>query len=129
MRLSGWQRLWVVLAVLWLVMSGAGLWKAHQRTDTVFLDPNTGRETPQDGFLRGQPEGPLVVVVAGNERQYIFPPGTDPKKAAGIVRQYRNAQTKSLLALWLIPPVVLYVLGWSVGWVYLGFRDNRNKGT
>ena len=38
MRLSGWQRLWVVVSVFWLVGSGIVLWPDWQHSHAVYLD-------------------------------------------------------------------------------------------
>jgi hypothetical protein len=61
------------------------------------------------------------VIVGDNGTETIFPPGTDPKRAAAIVRHRRNLTTARFAIVWLLPPLVLYAFGWSVGWVRRGF--------
>jgi hypothetical protein len=62
-----------------------------------------------------------------------FPPGTD---AATVQRAYdkqlnddarakRLAVVRQASAWWLLPPVVVYLLGWAIAWVYRGFRPAR----
>src|SRR5262249_30959747 len=101
MRLNGWQRMWIVMAVLWLAGSGVAIWSAwlQPAAPKVYLDAE-GREYPEvsppgalktrvqqmidsgepedriASFIRGYP--PEVVIVDG-DREHVFPPGTDPK--------------------------------------------------
>ena len=51
-RLNGWQRLWLVLTLVWLVVAGAPCWqvKSTHPTGDVFLDLE-GRELLTTGLI------------------------------------------------------------------------------
>src|SRR6187431_314292 len=99
-RLNGWQRLWVVAAVVWLATAGVVAWQANAglRTGEVYLDLK-GRELPPSGrekalestiqrmidadeaeetiaaFIRA--DEPEITIVDDQGRDNVFPPGTD----------------------------------------------------
>ncbi len=43
---------------------------------------------------------------------------------AETAREQRTSYLLSALVWWVIPCIALYVLGWSTGWVYRGFRQS-----
>lgn len=143
-RLNGWQRLWVVVTVIWLAISGILLWQmwSQRETGEVYLDlegrelrseerPDALKTIVQRMIDAGEPEDriasvireyPPEVVIVDRGTENIFPPGTDPKTAAAIVRHRRNVTWARLGAIWLLPPLVFYGFGSCVGWVYRGFK-------
>ena len=199
LRLNGWQRLWVVLVVLWTVLVGAFAWslwpeaqvyrngKTGEPLSLLYLDPNTGRPIPgaddyplepvwhehavaltkplskvdrillgygvtpatSDLPLRLDKEGHPVgaVVNIPNVGSIVFPETMthdrinaeceeikayfEPpqQKRIAELRARRVHWAQFTAAFWLLPPMVLYALGWSTGWIYRGFalkgRDGR----
>jgi len=120
-RLNGWQRLWVVITGLWLVVAGGLAGIEIRRPAHAYLD----LEGQQHLFLDGPPyptSSPEVVIVDDAGGHYIFPPGTDTEKAAAVVRHLRNVTRAKVAMVLLVPPLILYVVGWLAGWVYRGFR-------
>jgi len=102
MRLNGWQRLWVVLVVLWtfLVLAVSYIyWPRH------------------------------AVTPAGADAQGFIPdPPTVPSSSTIMtVRNQRAIFAAEALATWAIPAGGIYFLGWSVGWIRRGFdTDSAN---
>ena len=47
---------------------------------------------------------------------------------APTIEEVNTANRKAALvrgaALWLVPPIALYVLGWAIAWIYRGFRTS-----
>jgi hypothetical protein len=142
--------LWVVVTVLWLAGAGVVLWQvgSELETDKIYLDLTGAVEFVPDSFVPDVPtakfdrEGtPILVgvgevmpdgrssiaIVDGRGTEKIFPPGTDPMKAAAVVRQRRNLMRMRVAAILLLPPLVLYGLGCSVAWVYRGFVTSRKN--
>lgn len=95
-RLSGWQRLWVVLSVLWTLWVGLETLDRWPH-DLSYVDENGDLiiDSPAIRYLRSR----LLAETPG--------------KAALIA-----------LTLWLLPPVALYGAGLAYKWVYRGFRPS-----
>lgn len=144
-RLNGWQRLWVVMAILWTLVVGVLSWQSwpKMRSSAPLTPAEFARiikakypsyaSVPDDVLVAKMLEKYEVVYTGADGVEHVFPPGLDPKKAAGIVAgkvqppsaldvtTERTSAVRGALVLWLVPPVALYVLGCSVVWVYRGF--------
>ena len=105
MRLNGWQRLWVVVAVLWTcsVLPSAYFvgWPGPQTVNEALAAGGVVIESPQ-------PPPPPPSAEALDEARQAF--RSRRVRFAGIV-----------LMIWTIPPALLYAFGLSVGWVRRGF--------
>ena len=92
-RLNGWQRLSVVLGVLWTLWVGLVAWDRWPR-ELCCED--------ERGYLDG-------FTIEYYESRFLAETSLE---AFGLA-----------LAFWLLPPLALYVAGLTVGWVYRGFRS------
>jgi len=148
-RLNGWQRLWVVISTLYLVLV-AGLvypgWPTFERTAhrDVFVArmPDEARKhvvasyvsewsarEDRNGVHHVMPNGAVLVLRSPSFRGVW---DEDVQKVVNayfdVVREATRAARWSFagyaLLTWLIPSAVIYGLGWSVGWVLRGFRDS-----
>jgi hypothetical protein len=169
MRLNGWQRLSVVLALTWTIVVGVMTWNTWPAT-YLSADPNAGLPPVgadvtllADGLLRkgeilnrGQfaarlkAKYPEYSDLTDEElvtrmlkkfpyySSYIKPPDLDenlrpepygfvpdpPETVSALNRVNRNKAIRSALMLWLLPPAALYAIGFSVRWVYRGFKTH-----
>jgi hypothetical protein len=182
MRLNGWQRLWVVVAFLYLPVVATGGWFAWPRDDEVRWrwneardplllsvetvtkppSPRTDRYVDAVETLRaireeeGRPRPPsrLLTVPSTSSRHRDEPRSirvffgtedTDEEMIAAAVRRERELALKEdevdtrfetelaqlpaarmnvvgwAFATWALPLLVLYLLGWAIGWVFRGF--------
>ena len=103
-KLNGWQRLGIVLSVIWIAYVGAEYWTELNQgpfghgwlTDTIVTKT-------------GEP----ISVLNGNEFKDLVP-----------VDQVVNI--KRLLQALLVPIILLWALGFLWAWVLRGFRTGRN---
>jgi hypothetical protein len=210
-RLGGWQRMWVVLTVVWCVISGVLGWLSWPRAPIyaspttgkpyppLYLDPETGTPIPNAEALPPEPvpldeltellvkyggvpiptsdSQPIYVDAIGrkvvgvdavgnpiydprttNTEQHFGPAlnipnvgsvrfpttmnqdavsrlceqlkirfGLPHEKRMSELRARRLGWAQIASALWLLPPLALYALGCSVGWVFRGFAANKNR--
>jgi hypothetical protein len=119
MTLNGWQRLWVVLTAIWLCVVATGVWLLRPSDPDWFatnakwtfqiLDPDGARrilfetdssqpptvsEVEQVLLQSENPtkaDGPEIAIVGEDGKEHVFPAGTDPKRAAAIVRYASSA--------------------------------------
>jgi hypothetical protein len=135
-KLNGWRRLWVVLTVSWTLVVGLygyRLWPGEDPLHGGTIDEKSNPQMlPKIGDEVPPQVGPDIVIIDDNGTEHVFPPGSDPKRAAAIVRQQlaerrlqlRRRFTAQLLGASIFPAAVLYALGWSVGWVRRGFANS-----
>ena len=149
MRLNGWQRLWVVAAVLSLVATVAivasSLREADQIEDIAFHAQRLANEItvveiagtgvvnfPNDltkeeiaGHVkRGMSSSPPTVVAIAEELVTLR-----AKRAAALASAKNRLVRSENRSVWVIGiggwvafVVTLYLFGWAVGWVRRGFR-------
>jgi len=144
-QLNGWQRLWVLVGVIYLVViaivtisvvpkrsqlisgwayDAVDLIKAHEKVDSsnwtlrkgVFGDASdeeivtkitTGAAKTEDKDWR--------IKVKELEAKHT-------KRLDGLLGEQLRAVGIAIL-VWFVPVVLLYALGYGVGWVYRGFRN------
>ena len=144
MSLNGWQRLWVLIASLWMIAVA---------TVSYLIWPVAGSIQQSDVYARLKLEDAHRLY--DQWAKYVDPPGFIPdpgetvnigghtvKFAQGLSENDMNktagtyyAVLRHLLAVkraefiggafvtWVVPVLGLYVLGWAVGWVRRGFRQ------
>jgi hypothetical protein len=129
MRLSGWQRIWIVVAVVLLVpaLLLALILQPSRDSDLVrdlaSPDCRVWREMPggyaPDAFpAPGQPCRSIQNFV-------IFNPGARVRSVADYERYLERQKVGAIataFAVWAIFVGTLYAAGWSVGWIRRGFR-------
>jgi hypothetical protein len=154
-HLNGWQRLWVLLSVIWLIIVGSyasimmprasdyATARLHDTIDAVCKHLDS--ENPSD--LKGDEALHLSVFKFRcslrkygdwhedeNELRSTY---KDIVDFAPVDRTYRHRmdglRTEQLRAVgisllaWLTPSLVVYVLGYGIGWVVNGFRQSAKK--
>ena len=105
--------------------------------ENPYRDVNSSRETVRREAVR---RGLIIVREAGNRAHLVFTPPEgadvdDPKFVADVEtittsyerilrrlrRQQRIGFVGKAVAVWLVPCLIVFVLGRSAGWVYQGF--------
>lgn len=133
-RLNGWQRLWVLTSILLaLVAIGAGIdgWKteqsitdfhnatvrSYQKTlDAKIAGNDLSSKNDRYSYLGSELSvTELKEKVAAENSQHA-------DTIQGLPAAQRNAVITGTL-LWVGACVILYVMGWLIGWVYRGFRS------
>jgi len=143
-RLNGWQRLWCVLSVVLAVVIGRDAYLHVPTADKIRRDAALEA-------LRTSPDSPIppfpdqVAACKRNagtdiERKKCDPPAPTPEETAAYDREIqigedhiknglRTEQFQQLAeagALWLLVVIAIYAAGWTVGWVFRGFRTPRS---
>jgi hypothetical protein len=103
-KLNGWQRLGIVLSVLWLTIMGIECW-----VELVQGTHSTGWLTDTIIVKTGEP----IAVMKDNAFRDLVP-----------VEQVVNRQ-RFLLAF-IVPVISLWALGFSWAWVLRGFRESAS---
>jgi hypothetical protein len=154
MTLNGWQRMWVVLAAVWLsvVLTFAVGTRPTRDSSVSFLTPYVSYETFDDNgrFAAG---GYYDAIITNEVGRVNIPSGAGRDEAVNIARRllvdpariftnaeadqrfndrvsahYRDAIREHILiaaAFGVIPLAVLYAFGGSVAWIRRGFRGGR----
>lgn len=143
MELGGWHRLWIVVCALYLAMIATYVvleWPSPERVaheDEFYRQLNAeSRKKIINSNQNLEPEPSKDVIRVRMPNQHIVPFSAEfsteelEKVAAeywNIVeeRSHKKKNEFFLYAglLWLIPCSVIYVLGWSIGWIYRGFKE------
>lgn len=138
MKLGGWQRLWVLVAALYLVavasfalISAPGPEAVQRRTEFY------ARLGPESvAVITSALDAKEVVrVLAPNGHEIPFASDTPQEKMEFISRRYyeelqRHASEERLRFFgwaafwWVLPISVLYAFGAAAGWVYKGFKPS-----
>ena len=85
------------------------------------LDTN-GQPTGNGGYLSTDPNAGTLVAQSRRPLSIVkSEPLPFSERHALAIR--RTTLAGQLLALWAVPAGFLYALGWSVGWVWRGFRS------
>lgn len=110
MRLSGWQRLFVVLTMAWTLGVAVVTWQ-------------TWPEPWKPPAYAGPPVEPVGEDATDRQLRLIesdlIVSASDKKLHAE-----RVAATRTALILWLLPPLGLYATSLASRWVYRGFRPS-----
>lgn len=127
MRISGWQRLWVLGLAASLVFIGTVTWAtlpaptAAVLTRAEFSAVIAAWEESHPDQSAAQGDLPDVGTGLGY-RDIRLPPQTVLDAAVGEkLRQQRGRHFLTAGLLWLALGGLTYALGWAVGWVRRGF--------
>jgi len=144
MKLNGWQRLWVLFSVLWLIVV-MGFTVATLPKESQILDrwayATLEKIRDSDESLKKYSMWDLEKAYADIPREELIEKAQAKYSSSEkglkidferINKRYKNQlgelttnQAKSAglgVAVWLGTILVVYILGWSVGWVIRGFK-------
>lgn len=145
-NLNGWQRLWVLLCALWLIAVSVGGFltfpslaklshekvfedrlKPESRARLAVPDSNGVIWDDEVGAAIEEPNGHILRVKKGLKEEEIVAVAEDYKRI--LERQVKKngiAHGLMMLAYWTVPSMLIYLLGWTVGWVYRGFKKTAS---
>lgn len=137
MKLGGWQRLFIFVATLYLIVVAIFAAFNYPKVET------THHRT--EFYERMSKESVAILANAHNNRDIVrakmpnnhvisFATSTPQEQMEKISREYYKIVTEhvdrerwlffgiAFLVWWMLPLILLYVVGVAVGWVYRGFR-------
>jgi len=143
--LNGWQRLWVLVSGLYLVSVIAFVALEFPKPENVSHTPALLKQLSsqsrsllvpedKDGWQNAEDWGTDVEMPNGSRLSFKKGvPENDMSVAAkeywAAVTMIANERRLSLVGYaalwWFIPCFAVYIIGWTVGWVYRGFRSKR----
>jgi hypothetical protein len=146
-RLNGWQRLYLLVAVLWLpgaiFLAGRDFptevqWRAvASRQSYALMQEEEAEAKKVDQHCRDMPSDEMLKSFqcykdTALERRNVKTNYSDLRKHLNtelerrIEEELATEQFKSIgksAALWIVPLVLLYLLGMAIGWVRKGFAS------
>ncbi len=141
LRLSGWQRLWIFVTVIYLVIVGAISYatfpsgKNVRGVDQILksLKPDVRKLVALDSEDKdnavspaGQkiqfPDGRILTIQGGLSEQENEAVGRALVQATRQeIKRERKSFLRSALLAAILPCAAIYALGWGIGWVRRGF--------
>ena len=149
MKLSGWLRLWLVFSVVGFLFCGTFAYFMVPSANNIphkddyykYIDQKYQSKIIKEGtsskkselIEEGERRNLITRVQMPNDHIIFFSNDLtkeEMEKASGeywgvIEKQARDKRIKIIIyafIYWLILVTVVYLLGWSVGWIYRGFR-------
>jgi hypothetical protein len=149
MKLSGWLRLWLVFSVVGLLFCGTFAYFMLPSANNIphkddyykYIDQKyqskiikEGTSSKKSELIEEAERRNLITRVQMPNDHIIFFSNDltkeEMEKASGeywgvIEKQARNKRIKIIIyafICWLILVTAVYLLGWSAGWIYWGFR-------
>lgn len=152
MKLGGWHRLWILVSVLYLCVLVGGAFIVYLKDGSVSewevfkeMSPDTGKKLEKyylnglvlnDRFKTDADSARIAVSFADSSHKLFFPKSTTKEELGALSDEFRDAIPKAqknkkrsflllLPLIWVIPCILFYVLGWSVGFAYRGFKRSK----
>ena len=147
MKLSGWQRIWVVLGVLWLVCCTTYVCAEFPTSDAIYwswsyalLDYSVDNDPQMKGksayllrdaysdFTNKELVHRLCKTYLAKHPEHTAGFQNIAAKHENSLQSLSKSRANMILfgfAIWLIPLAILYALGWSVGWICRGFKTHN----
>lgn len=125
--LNGWQRIWVVVSVILLVSTlfvVGVLWPAREVSVLENLNSpkcQVWRELPEGFFPEKLPDWKDECY---SLQSFLYYQRVNPKSIADYDKYLVWARAKTVtvgLGAWIGLIVVIYLFGWSIGWIIKGF--------
>ena len=155
MRLGGWKRLWIVISIILLVPFGFFAYTLQSKPNRV-EDVSLLQKLNKNAVIKAEIPGLGIVEFPDNidqkEIDKIVKSNFDkstkeqiPIIAKRLIQERNDKQAKEardenkrvrsenqkiiLYAIfgWLGTILVLYTLGWSIGWIYKGFKTHNKR--
>jgi hypothetical protein len=145
-RLNGWQRLWVLICVIYLIVVSLVCYVEMPKKSSIFdkwaydMIEVVKRNDPQ---LKDSPtwliksayedinDEEIIQRIRNKFENYKSEFQKIDKRYKKQLDALPSKKLKTLgvfFLFWIIPSILLYLFGWSIGWVYKGFRlDLENK--
>jgi hypothetical protein len=152
MKLGGWHGLWILVSVLYLCILVGGAFIFYPKDGSVSewevfkeMSPDTGKKLEKsylnglvlnDRFKTDADSVRIAVSFEDSNHMLFFPKSTSKEELRALSDEFRDAIPKaqknkkrvflhSIPLIWAIPCILFYVLGWSIGRVYRGFKRSK----
>lgn len=144
MKLNGWHRLWILLSAVYLILvtlyvifkfpNAAEI--PHQAEFYKKLSQKSAAMIERDIFDEIQPGfHPIIEMPNKHIIHFTVKVSEEDMNIASqeywrVVEQKATEKRLHLLLyaflFWAVPCIGLYALGWSINWVYKGFKQKRD---
>lgn len=149
MKLGGWKRLWILLVIIYfpfVVLISVESWQGEYTESYVYeiwattvLDLNGGIDlgsfSPSWSVMQKYKERRYSAKEFIEEMKEVIKKESPQRKKKfktiqiRYEKQLENLKYKQLMQvgiyslIWVVPSVLLYLLGLGIGWVYKGFKS------
>lgn len=132
-RLNGWQRLWVLISLLLAVLTiwaGVDSWRNEETITGWHNSTVRSLQKTLDAKVAGKDLSSTKdhysyfgaeLSVTELKEKIATENSEHAETIKGLPAAKRNAVISGIL-LWAGACVILYVMGWLIGWIYRGFR-------
>jgi hypothetical protein len=150
MRLGGWWRLWIVLALTYGLIVAVFTLSTFPTVESIPYDQShlkllsdrtllilAGRVQPPLPDGPAWNRDPIILEMPNHHTFEVFGSTTSEQSQEiakdyirvlnSIARERRIGSLKTALLAWVLPCLLILVLGWAVGWIYRGFKRNSNE--
>ena len=145
MKLGGWHRLYMVVGCIYLLVVAAIVIISYPSPENTFHSDEFYKNLPpivRDKIITEKrlkageyPKDSIITVKFPNGHIFYLSKKLSTKEQNEIGKAYwsvieeqcdKNRWQMIFQAglLWSLPMMGLYILGWSVGWIYKGFKQN-----
>ena len=137
MRLGGWQRVWVVLSVTYTSAVIIYLFVEFPKPEDILdisaihsymADQNVKKisnDSHEDVLGVEMPNGDVLYFVSSLPEKEVEKVAGDYYQAmVKVAKDNQRSLLIQVLLFWIIPIVLLYIFGWTVGWIYRGFKQS-----
>ena len=145
--LNGWQRLWILISAIYLLLVLVMGYADFPTANNTFLaDDEILKNLSDKTLLMLADEGETVGRFSKIKEKFSLPTGQEiylstkftskdkdnlykdyEKAISNIVNKKRMFFLLYMLAFWAIPCLSIYALGVSFRWVYRGFKKSKNE--
>lgn len=121
--MNGWQRLWLFVSVLWLLLVGTigilSVWSEWEDAEAIRSDLAvlTAESTK---FVKATESGPWDRYQA-EEQERLESAINNARAALGHAEKNIREYSWNTILTATLPPLALYLFGWGVAWVRRGF--------
>lgn len=154
MKLGGWQRLWIVTVVITGIATSYSAFETRPKlssierewirdasdviAETISAEENreiTGYSV-RDNLLKGKNNTEIIawlnkVQSKPSERQRLFTNAVQEineqfKRQVEELPSKQKEHFSTIAIWWFAVSILVYVLGWSIGWIARGFRSKEH---
>jgi len=147
LKLNGWQRLWVVVSLLYLIAvviftialmpkrsDRQQVWVSQTINAVRVVDKSVDYPYEVRNAFKDLSDDELVrrLQAKYSKAPYNLEFRSIDERHEKSLQDLSKDQAKSMglgLLAWIVPSVVLYMLGWSIGWIYRGFQSRSASGS
>lgn len=127
-QLNGWQRLWVFLSVIYIIPVA---FVVNTEFDNVFKKYQNISYSRNVEKISQENKPHEVSEVSNGFLKEDFSRWLEERNKHELSKidhenYYKDRNRIILMAIfcWAVPIIAIYVLGWSIGWIYQGFKES-----